>query len=82
MSSRCTSLLLIVYLFADVAVLARTQTIVKTSVANMSNGDREIADYEDVVSATKNDSVYIIDVREPSEVKEGSIPNSINIPCK
>ncbi|CAG4918129.1 unnamed protein product [Colias eurytheme] len=40
-----------------------------------------IVDYEHVKKATANDRVYIIDVREPDEVKEhGSIPNSVNIP--
>ncbi|XP_038223062.1 rhodanese domain-containing protein CG4456-like [Zerene cesonia] len=38
-------------------------------------------DFEHVKKATSNDNVYIIDVREPDEVKEyGSIPNSVNIP--
>ncbi|GLV45481.1 uncharacterized protein CBL_05584 [Carabus blaptoides fortunei] len=60
--------------------VASAQILVKSSVANMSGTGSEIADYDDVVAATKHKSVYIIDVREPSEVKDGAIPNSINIP--
>lgn len=33
--------------------------------------------------AISNNSILIVDVREPDEIKEhGKIPNSINIPCK
>lgn len=45
--------------------------------------DNKVVVYEDVKSATQNNSIYIIDVREPQELKDsGSIPNSINIPRK
>lgn len=40
-------------------------------------------DYKNVKKATQNSSIYIIDVREPQELKDsGVIPNSINIPRK
>ncbi|CAG9559870.1 unnamed protein product [Danaus chrysippus] len=40
-----------------------------------------IVEYDHVKKATSDDKVYIIDVREPEEVKEhGKIPNSVNIP--
>lgn len=42
-----------------------------------------IVEYDYVKKATSDDNIYIIDVREPEEVKEhGKIPNSVNIPCK
>lgn len=42
-----------------------------------------IVDYKYVSNAINNNCVYIIDVREPSELqKTGCIPNSVNIPCK
>lgn len=45
-------------------------------------GDKTVI-YEEVKAATENNSIYIVDVRESSELqKTGKIPNSINIPCK
>ncbi|XP_041971297.1 rhodanese domain-containing protein CG4456-like [Aricia agestis] len=45
------------------------------------NSNKHDVDFEQVKNAVNNDNVYIIDVREPEEIKElGKIPNSINIP--
>lgn len=42
-----------------------------------------IADYQEVIEALHDPEVLLIDVREPPEIEEsGSIPKSINIPCK
>lgn len=42
-----------------------------------------IVNYEDVNTLKDDANVYVIDVREPSELQEtGCIPNSINIPCE
>lgn len=39
--------------------------------------------FEEVKALKDDKSVLLIDVREPSELKEtGVIPGSINIPCK
>lgn len=41
----------------------------------------QVVSFEDVRKATHNKNVFIIDVREPEELKQtGQIPNSINIP--
>ncbi|KAG7299677.1 hypothetical protein JYU34_016674 [Plutella xylostella] len=51
----------------------QTKTETKTELA--------VVDYEYVKRATSDNSILIVDVREPSEVEElGKIPNSINIP--
>lgn len=48
----------------------------------MSDDGKTVA-YEEVKSATQNNTIYIIDVREPSELQNtGKIPNGINIPCR
>ena len=37
--------------------------------------------YEDVIELTKKNEIILIDVREPSEVKEtGKLPGSVHIP--
>lgn len=42
-----------------------------------------IATYEEVKDLPNNPEKLLIDVREPAEIAEtGSIPTSINIPCK
>ena len=42
-----------------------------------------IATYEEVKDLPNHPEKLLIDVREPSEIAEtGSIPTSINIPCK
>jgi 3-mercaptopyruvate sulfurtransferase SseA len=42
-----------------------------------------IATYEEVIDALRDFEKYIVDVREPEEIKaSGQIPKSINIPCK
>lgn len=42
------------------------------------------ATYDDIKKVTQNqDNILLIDVREPHELTEtGTLPNSINIPCK
>lgn len=54
-----------------------------TLVNNFSSMSDKNVDYKNVKKATQNSSIYIIDVREPQELKDsGVIPNSINIPRK
>ncbi|KAL2733160.1 heat shock protein 67B2-like isoform X1 [Vespula maculifrons] len=56
---------------------------VKREAEIMSEGQIKsfTVDYNDILEAQKNDSVLIIDVREPSEIDEtGKLPGSIHIP--
>ncbi|XP_018330687.1 rhodanese domain-containing protein CG4456-like isoform X2 [Agrilus planipennis] len=46
------------------------------------SGEQGIATFKEVKEATNNPNIIVIDVREPSELKQtGVIPGSINIPC-
>ncbi|XP_049803943.1 rhodanese domain-containing protein CG4456-like [Schistocerca nitens] len=39
--------------------------------------------YDDIVKLTKAKQIYLIDVREPQELKEaGELPESVNLPLK
>ena len=38
--------------------------------------------YKDLLEAKDKENVVVIDVRNPDEVQEGSIPGSVNIPRK
>ncbi|TEB39305.1 Rhodanese-like protein [Coprinellus micaceus] len=44
--------------------------------------DAKVVSYEDILPKTQNPTAdtFLIDVREPDEVAQGSIPSSINIP--
>ncbi|XP_025831998.1 rhodanese domain-containing protein CG4456-like isoform X3 [Agrilus planipennis] len=45
------------------------------------SGEQGIATFKEVKEATNNPNIIVIDVREPSELKQtGVIPGSINIP--
>lgn len=45
--------------------------------------NNDLVSFNEFKNLTKIESSYIIDVREPEELKEtGVIPGSINVPCK
>lgn len=45
--------------------------------------DKDIVSFEEFKTLTDDESAYIIDVREPEELKDtGVIPGSVNIPCR
>lgn len=57
--------------------------VVAWSGAQATGGGGGVVDYQYVLRATSDPAVLIIDVRSPAEVSDlGSIPSSINIPCK
>ncbi|XP_034829958.1 rhodanese domain-containing protein CG4456-like [Maniola hyperantus] len=58
-----------------------THTVPQRLFSEKVKVDELTVDYNQVKSATTNEKILIVDVREPEEVKEhGKIPNSINIP--
>ena len=43
----------------------------------------EVANYQEVIDSLHDPEILLIDVRDPSEIDDsGSIPTSLNIPCK
>lgn len=49
----------------------------------MSTESVKAATFEQVRALKEDKNVLLIDVREPSELQEsGTIPGSVNIPCK
>ncbi|KAF7397212.1 hypothetical protein HZH68_008434 [Vespula germanica] len=70
--------------FAAKQILNFSNTFhVKREAEIMSEGQIKsfTVDYNDILEAQKNDSVLIIDVREPSEIDEtGKLPGSVHIP--
>lgn len=60
-----------------------TVLVVVSSIASVKMSSVEIATYEEVKDLPNHPEKLLIDVREPAEIAEtGSIPTSINIPCK
>lgn len=75
--------LLLITVFITVSFLGFTFGKKEIKKVEEMTGNNKIVNFADVREATKNNTVYIIDVREPHELQEtGEIPNSLNIPCK
>ena len=54
---------------------------IKIPVARMSEGDNNYVTFDDVKGLKNNQTVLLIDVRQPEELRDtGTIPGSINIP--
>lgn len=52
-------------------------------IVEAGNENNELATYEEVKDLPNHPEKYLIDVRSKELVeKDGSIPSSINIPCK
>ncbi|XP_076670604.1 rhodanese domain-containing protein CG4456 isoform X1 [Andrena cerasifolii] len=68
---------------AESTLRLSTSTFLNTDCNTMCEGDKKALNvyYKDILEAQKDDSVFIIDVREESEIDEtGKLPGSIHIP--
>lgn len=77
--------IIVIYFIAKQILNFSNTFHVKREAEIMSEGQIKsfTVDYNDILEAQKNDSVLIIDVREPSEIDEtGKLPGSIHIPSK
>lgn len=80
-------ILIIVRCFIAKQILNFSNTFHVKGETKIMSGEGQIksfiVDYNDILQAQKDDSILIIDVREPSEIDEtGKLPGSIHIPSK